>query len=231
MAQIVGIDLLDCFVGAINKFTEMASSHNSIGVEYASGHGDYAEWLERANPAELINEGDIVAVKGGKITKDLAAAEQVMVVSTAPIMMGNQPEAGKEGLGNKIAFLGQVPVKIIGPVETGDFIVGNPATPGYGVAVDLAHMTPDQARFVVGRAWETRPQDGPKRVNTVIGVDNGYFLQLLRQQQQSVQAMDARLAAIEARLDMPAIQAATVSADATTAPAVRKDRTTGKGSK
>jgi hypothetical protein len=231
MAQVVGIDLVDCFVGAMNKFTEMASSHNSIGVEYASGHGDYAEWLERSNPDELINEGDIVAVKAGKITKDLVAAEQVMVVSTAPIMMGNQPEAGKEDLGNKIAFLGQVPVKVIGPVETGDFIVGNPATPGYGVAVDLADMTPEQARYVVGRAWETKPQDGPKRVNTVIGVDNGYFLQLLQQQQQSVQSMDARLAAIEARLDMPHAPEATASAEAAAAPAARKDRSSGKGSK
>jgi hypothetical protein len=231
MAQVVGIDLLDCFVGAINKFTELASSHNSIGVEYASGHGDYAEWLERANPAELINEGDIVAVMGGKITKDLAVAEQVMVVSTAPIMMGNQPEAGKENLGNKIAFLGQVPVKIIGPVETGDFIVGNPATPGYGVAVDLAHITPEQARYVVGRAWETKPQDGPKRVNAVIGVDNGYFLQLLQQQQQSVQSMDARLASIEARLGMTETAEATASAETVTAPAARKAKAGGKGSK
>ena len=231
MAQVVGIDLVDCFVGAMNKFTEMASSHNAIGVEYASGHGDYAEWLERANPAELINEGDIVAVKGGKITKDLASAEQVMVVSTAPIMMGNQPEAGKEGLGNKIAFLGQVPVKVIGPVETGDFIVGNPATPGYGVAVDLAHLTPEQARYVVGRAWETKPKDGPKRVNTVIGVDNGYFLQLLRQQQHSVQSMDARLASIEARLGMSETSEVAASADVTTTPAVRKAKVAGKGSK
>ena len=154
-----------------------------------------------------------------------------MVVSTAPIMMGNQPEAGKENLGNKIAFLGQVPVKIIGQVETGDFIVGNPATPGYGVAVDLAHITPEQARYVVGRAWETKPQDGPKRVNAVIGVDNGYFLQLLQQQQQSVQSMDARLASIEARLGMTETAEATASAETVTAPAARKAKAGGKGSK
>lgn len=234
MAQVVGIDIVDCFVGAMNKFTEMASSHNSIGVEYASGHGDYAEWLERVNPSELINEGDIVAVKGGRITKNLAVAEQVMVVSTAPIMMGNQPEAGKENLGNKIAFLGQVPVKIIGPVKTGDFIVGNPATPGYGVAVDLAHMTPEQARYVVGRAWETKSQDGPKRVNTVIGVDNGYFLSMIQRQQQAVSALDSRLSAIEARLDMPGLpmaSEATVSDDARPPIRQRNGKTMPAGTK
>ena len=28
-------------------------------------------------------------------------------------------------LGNKVAFMGQIPVKVMGPVETGDYIVGS----------------------------------------------------------------------------------------------------------
>ena len=67
-------------------------------VEYASGNGDYAEWLERFAPMENISAGDIVAVKAGKITKDLEGAEQIMAVSHKPIVLGNTPPKGKRVL-------------------------------------------------------------------------------------------------------------------------------------
>ena len=96
----------------------------NVGVAYESGSGDYAEWLERLDPKENISAGDIIAVIGGQITKDLTNAQQVMAVSHRPIVLGNIPAEGKNYLGNNIAFMGQIPVKIMGPVKTGDYIVG-----------------------------------------------------------------------------------------------------------
>jgi len=122
------------------ELVKLVKSYNSIGVEYISGHGDYAEWLERSNWYEPLGEGDIIGVKAGKISRDLQGAEQIMVVSKKPIVLGNMPSRDKEILGNNVAFMGQVPVKIMGPVKAGDYIVAKGAFSGMGVAVNQDHL-------------------------------------------------------------------------------------------
>ncbi len=201
LAGIVGIDFVQGIAMVINAFTNIADSYNEMGVEYASGHGDYAEWLERIDAAEQIGTGDIVAVKSGKITKDLSNAEQVMAVSSRPIVLGNSPAQGRESFGNKIAFMGQIPVKVQGPVTGGDYIVGYPGTPGYGVAVHPADMTADRVHLTVGRSWETNTNPGPKMVNTVIGVDNGNFLKIIRDNQDQLQTMEERMKDMELKMN------------------------------
>lgn len=196
-----GIDLTEAVVELKVTSKSIAKDYLSIGVEYSSGNGDYAEWLERLNPKEAIGSGDIVAVKGGKITKDLSNAEQVMAVSHHPIVLGNIPEEGKAHLGNNIAFMGQVPVKIMGPVSTGDYIVGKGDIQGYGVAVSPEHMTLEDFQLAVGRAWESDLSKGPKMVNTVIGVHNGDYLNILKRYDEKIKASEARLEAVEAKVD------------------------------
>lgn len=200
LASVVGIDFVGGIVGAISEFTNIADAYNSIGVEYASGNGDYAEWLERVNPAEVITAGDIVAVMGGKITKDLTKAEQIMAVSSNPIVLGNTPVPGMESKGNKIAFMGQIPVKIQGPVRSGDYIVGNTSTPGYGIAVNPSNLTKDQALLVVGRSWDTNINAGPKMINTVIGVDNGQFLKILQDNNTEIESGRSQVTELENRV-------------------------------
>ena len=200
MAGMVGIDVVNGVANAISGFTNIAKSYNHLGVEYASGHGDYAEWLERSNPNEVISSGDIVAVKGGKITKNLSGAEQILVVSHNPIVLGNSPEAGKEQFGNKIAFMGQVPVKIEGPVSSGDYIIAKGGMAGYGVAVHAEQMTENDYKLSVGRAWETNLNDGPKMVNTLIGVDNGNYFSILKKTKDQEIALEKKSANLEKRM-------------------------------
>jgi|GEM_PF-1881277 len=183
------------------KIMEAISTYPNIGVEYSSGNGDYAEWLERIDHNENISSGDIVAVKGGKVTKDLQNAEQVMAVSHNPIVLGNIPPEGKNHLGNNIAFMGQVPVKIIGAVNSGDYIVGNSAIPGYGIAIAPENMTMDDFNLTVGRAWESNQDSGPKMINTVIGVHNGDFINILKRYEQKFNDAENRLEAVEAKID------------------------------
>jgi len=180
------------------------ASYAKIGVEYSSGNGDYAEWLERSDKAEVVSAGDIVSVKGGKITKDLSNAEQVMVVSHAPIMLGNVPEGNKTDLGNSIVFIGQAPVKILGPVKSGDFIIGQISTPGYGIAKHPNDMTVEDFKLAVGRSWDTDETEGIKMANTVIGVHNSAFLNLIKDLKEKADTNDARLKAIEAKLGIAA---------------------------
>jgi hypothetical protein len=175
---------------------EIAKSYYHIGVEYSSGNGDYAEWLERLDPNELIGTGDIVAVKGGKITKDLTSAEQVMAVSHHPIVLGNIPEKGRGYLGNNIAFMGQIPVKMMGPVVAGDYIVGKGDIKGFGVAISPEDMTIEDFKYAVGRSWDTNTESGPKMVNTVVGVHNGDYLNILKRTEDRLKSVEDKVEAL-----------------------------------
>ena len=213
IANTVSLDPLDIVLSCVKEFTAITDSYNSLGVEYASGHGDYAEWLERENPAEVISRGDIVAVKGGKITKDLAGAEQVMAISEYPIVLGNVPHASDTHLGNNVAFMGQIPVKVFGPVRCGDYIIADTYVQGYGKAISEDELTLDDIPFVVGRSWETQPGEGPKMVNTVVGVNNSDYVRLLKNYDQKLRHAEEQLAllskesaqrmeSLEARVDL-----------------------------
>lgn len=179
-----------------------AKSYYEIGVEYSSGNGDYAEWLERQDVNESISYGDIVAVKGGKITKDLTNAEQVMAVSHRPIVLGNMPSEEKLHLGNNIAFMGQIPVKVMGPVKSGDYIVGKGKIKGYGIAVSPENMTVEDFKYTVGRSWDSDLENGPKMINTVVGVHNGDYLTVLKRFEAKFKESEARLETVEAKIDM-----------------------------
>jgi hypothetical protein len=174
---------------------------DKIGVLYSSGHGDYAEWLEREIAEEQIGYGDIVGIRSGKISLSLEDAEQVMVVSKAPIVLGNIPTPEKEKLGNNVAFIGQVPVKVMGPVETGDFIIANPSTPGYGIAVDVKEITADQMALAIGKSWETNTAPGFKFVNAIVGMHNNGWAAPVSRLQQQVNAQNEAIQTLMARLD------------------------------
>ncbi len=177
-------------------------AYAAIGVEYSSGNGDYAEWLPRTNENEKIYAGEIVAVKGGKISKDLTNAEQVMVVSHNPIVLGNTPDVSRVHEGNNIAFMGQVPVKIMGPVRTGDYIVADPNIPGYGFARNEYDMTIEDFKFAVGRSWDQNESEGPKMVNTVVGIHNGDYTKILKNMERKFDESESRLETLESKVEV-----------------------------
>ncbi|HEX4875876.1 MAG TPA: hypothetical protein VFV31_04340, partial [Chitinophagaceae bacterium] len=183
------------------ELTKALKDYASMGVEYASGNGDYAEWLQRKDIKEFISPGDIVAVKAGKITKHIEGAEQVMVVSHNPIVLGNVPKEGKNFEGNNIAFMGQVPVKVMGPVQSGDYIVAQVNTPGFGIAKHPEQMSAEDFKYAVGRSWDNDAADGPKMVNTVVGIHNGDYLNILKGMDTKLNEADARLKTLEAKVE------------------------------
>ena len=193
IASFVGVDPLQAIIGANAAASNFLYEYNILGVSYASGNGDYAEWLEREDHLEYLTAGDIVAVKGAKITKDLKDLEQVMVVSHKPIVLGNIPEEGKSHLGNNVAFMGQVPVKVIGPVLSGDYIVAHGEISGYGKAINPKEMVAENFRFAVGRSWDTNLNDGPKLINTVIGVHNGDWVNVFRRFESNQRKFEDKL--------------------------------------
>jgi hypothetical protein len=201
VSSFVGVDLLDGITAGVTSITNLIEDFNQIGVEYSSGNGDYSEWLERENNNEYLTAGDIVSVKGGKITKNLDGMEQIMVVSHKPIVLGNMPKKEFEHLGNTVAFMGQVPVKVIGIVKQGDYIVADTKISGYGKAINPLQMTAQDYTYAVGRAWENYNSTGPKMVNTVIGVYNGDWANEVSKIEKQQEKLDKTIETLEQKLN------------------------------
>lgn len=197
LGGLVGIDFVSGAINLIVGFTNVCDAYNKLGVEYSSGHGDYAEWLPREVENEHISAGDIVGIKAGRISKNLEGAEQILAISSKPIMLGNVPEAGKEHLGNKVAFLGQIPVKINGAVNSGDYIIAKGDVPGYGVAVSPENITLNDIPKIIGRSWETHESSGPKMINTIIGLNNNDLIHILAREMKKIENLESRVTQLE----------------------------------
>ena len=179
------------------------------GVTYASGSGDYAEYLERLDVNEKMSYGDIVGLVGGKISKKTANAERAMVVSFKPIVLGNMPQKNHEHLYEKVAFMGKVPVKVFGKVNIGDYIIPSGMNDGTGIAMAPSEITIRNIKNIVGIAWsESNSTYGRSMVNVAIGLnknDNNPIIENLQDrvntQAKEISALKIQIAEIFSALE------------------------------
>ena len=157
--------------------------------------------LKGKNTDEKINSGDIVGLFNGKISKYSENADQLLCVSYSPIVLGNKPEKGKENLFEKVAFLGQVPVKVFGKVKRGDYIIPSGMNDGTGIAVSPDLMTVDEFTKIVGRAWESSDSEFEKSINTAIGFDNRDIINLLRLYEQKNKRVNSEIMIRNQKID------------------------------
>ena len=61
-------------------------------------------------------------------------------------------------------------------------------------------MNTEQFRLAVGRAWEENLTEGPKMVNTVVGVHNGDWVHLVKKMQEKQRSYEAKFEQIEAKV-------------------------------
>jgi hypothetical protein len=187
---------------------------SGTGVVYKTTPCDYAEYLPRLHPDEPIESGDIVGVFGGSVTRETAGAPSVAAVSTAPAFLGNMPSKGSEGRYEMIAFLGQVPVKVRGPVRGGDFILPSGQNDGVGVAMSSGEIAPEQVAQIVGQAWESSDDCGVKKVNALVGISPaskgiGRLAELIQRQEERIRRLEERLGAIAPTNALPTVEAHT----------------------
>ncbi|HEX6624243.1 MAG TPA: hypothetical protein VF064_11055, partial [Pyrinomonadaceae bacterium] len=180
--------------------------NGSGGIHLNSGAADYAEYLPRLDPAEKIEPGEIVGLFGGRVTKKTRGAGQVMAVSTGPIILGNDPGEKARAEYEKVAFIGQVAVRVRGAVRAGDLIVASGRDDGTGIAVSPERITPEQFEQAVGEAWESSADAGVKPVRTAVGlIQRDPTVRRLvaanRRQARQLAALGAQLAALESRMN------------------------------
>ncbi len=155
------------------SITWAVNTKQEAGVVYHSGFADYAEWLLREPGEPDMEPGSIVGVKGGLVSQNTEnGASHYLVVSKSPVLLGNLPEKSREDQYEMISFMGQVKVKVAGPVSKGDFILPSGNSDGFGIAVHPSKMQAGDYARVVGVAWESADGVLPfQRINTAIGIN------------------------------------------------------------
>ena len=199
------VNFVTFFDGSENVVGQI-QGNGSGGVAFASSSGDVAEYLPRLHAGESIQPGDVVGVVGGRVTKQTDGTEHVMVVSDRAIVVGNLPEDGTTAGHELVALLGQVPVRVRGPVDAGDIVVPSGQNDGTAIAVTPEAMTLADHAQGVGRAWEAKRGGGVHTVNVAVGLDRvGALIEQLQHQQAQVDALRHQLneqrAQVQAQLD------------------------------
>ena len=178
---------------------------STFDIHLVSGSGDFAECLPRINPGEVIEAGEIVGVFEGQITKNTTNATHVMAVTDQSIVLGNSPGDDQRHLYEDVSFVGQVPIKIDGPINAGDYVIPSGNNDGIGIARSPEEITPEQYAQIVGICWETSSHTGVKRVNTAIGVNTpekaiSHLMKKAQKQEAELKALKAQLSQIQAVL-------------------------------
>lgn len=188
-------EAIDVVVDITNLVIIGSYADVNLGVAYESGSGDYAEWLQRADIQEQLHYGDVVGVIGGKVSKKFTHADRFMVISASPIVLGNMPRNEvAEANSEKIAFMGQVPVKVRGVVNIGDYLLPSGEGDGLAIAVSPNKMKARDYQRIIGVAWEA--SDGSeffKLVNTAVGLNQNDTGKMIEELQMVVNQMQKAL--------------------------------------
>ena len=151
------------------------------GVVYGSKGADYAEYLPKQYSSEVFLKGEVVGVYNGMISKNTSNADQILAITSQPMVLGNMQEGSMEDY-EKVAFLGQVPVYVKGKVMEGDFLIPSGKNDGFAVALPAGEMTADKLSMVLGKAWSANDGEGVSMVNASIGLRPNEIAEVLKKQ-------------------------------------------------
>ena len=174
---------------------------NDEGVTYGSQGKDYAEWLPKEDPDELMMSGFIVGIHGGKASKNTEGADQVLAVSTSPVVLGNMRPEGDEDGYVPVGFMGQLPVAVWGHVDVGDYIVPSGINDGAGIAISPDEIELEDLPQVLGRAWSASEDDsGLNMINVSIGLKSNEWVEILEQHSEKLETLETELEELKAEI-------------------------------
>ena len=173
-------------------------ANKDMGLTYSSGGADYAEYLKRKDINERMKPGDIVGVTNGEISKFIdEKTQKILVVSTSPAVLGNLKPNSEISQYEKVAFLGQVPVRVNGVVTAGDYILPSGKNDGTGIAVSKNNIKVDQYSDIIGVAWSSTLSINMSKVNMAIGLNSNDLAQVVIEQENKISLLKKRIDKIE----------------------------------
>ncbi|NND64129.1 MAG: hypothetical protein HKN48_13135 [Flavobacteriaceae bacterium] len=181
---------IESYDTAVDGESEIIQNHGTV---YGSRGADYAEWLEKENPEESFKYGEVVGVKGGKISRNTLEADHILTISMAPIVLGNMPNEENIEAYEKVGFMGQVPTLVRGKVEIGDYIVASGLNDGMAKAVSSEEITLQDLKFVIGKAWTSSNKVDAKLINVSVGLKSTEWVTIMEQQEQRLKNVEAQV--------------------------------------
>jgi hypothetical protein len=164
-----------------------------FGITFASGAEDYAEYLPKYDVNEKFLRGDVVGMRHGMITKNTYNAERIMVISHNPAMLGGLPQEGDKKAYEMVAFMGQIPTRVMGAVEPGDYILPSGFHNGFGIARNPKDMKAKDYKNVLGVAWEGAEGVKMNIVNVAIGLNTNDMADLISQLAEKAKNQDEQI--------------------------------------
>lgn len=198
-------DLITASNGSDVEFRVESSGSVFADGSFNGGGADYAEWLPQLSAGEAFSPGDVVGVFGGRISRSTRGADQVLIVSTDPVLVGNSADAAERERADHqmVAFIGQVPVNVTGLVQSGDFIVASGRGDGTAIAVAPGRIRSEHLSRILGTAWESRGVERAGQVNVVVGVDREAAAErVIAQLERAAEVRQAEVDELRDRLDM-----------------------------
>lgn len=183
----------DATVNIANFIQYQTLTFLNSGSTFSSGSADYAEYLPKLLATDKFTPGDVVGIINGMVTKNIEEANHLMVVSSDPLVLGNMPLEGDEHLFEKVAFMGQVPVKVKGPVESGDYLIADKENIGFAKAVSPKDLTLEDCKKLVGVSWGSSQLTGINYVNTAIGLNENDVIPILENQVKEMHEMKVEI--------------------------------------
>ncbi|MFS4415185.1 hypothetical protein [Maribacter sp. 2307ULW6-5] len=185
------------FVQGAQISLTVAYNESNRGTAFESGGADYAEWLKKSDVDEKMAFGDVVGVRAGEISKRFTTADHFMVISQNPIVSGAMPQPGEEHKYKRVAFIGQVPVKVLGTVNKGDYILPSGNGDGMALAVAPGAMSVNDYQRIVGVAWEEYfGEELFSYINTAVGINQNDMVREMTEMQKVLNGMQAALAEV-----------------------------------
>lgn len=178
-ADVLALRVNRSIVGSSNNFITFFAGASGVGAIEGNGltgitlntsSADYAEWMPRIDRGDTLEAGDLVGVFGGCVSRRTEGADSILVISTAPVILGNRPSVDLASNYEKVAMIGQAPVKVSGAVRAGDVIVATGRGDGIGIAKAPDAMTIDDYANAIGVAWESSEAAAVKLVRVGVGL-------------------------------------------------------------
>ncbi|GAB5398773.1 MAG: hypothetical protein Aureis2KO_03580 [Aureisphaera sp.] len=186
----------DYVAGKIESYEASGIGSGQGGVVYGSTGADYAEWLEKENTEEDFRIGEVVGIKGGKISRITEGADHVLTISMAPIVLGNMPDETRKDDFEKVGFMGQVPARVKGQVRIGDYIVASGNNDGYAMAVSPEDIGIEHLKRVIGKAWSASNKE-ESIINVSVGLKSGEWVRILKDQETRIERLESKLKSLE----------------------------------
>lgn len=171
------------------------------GCSVQAAPSDFAEYLPKLNREDRLEPGDVVGVTAGRLSHDTSHAERVMVVTTRPIILANEPPEDDTDRHAAVAFLGQVPAKVRGRARAGDIVLASGLSDGTAIAIAPGRLSPEKLPLVLGRALEDAATDDTDKVEIMVGApDLELFSRFVGSKDEQIDDLAARLAVLEKEL-------------------------------